>query len=123
MIGISRLERLLRERAARRRLRAAEAARCALEALNAAGVDAVIVGSLAHGRFQVHSDVDYLIRTGNDDAAGRTGIERVIAACMEAVDIPYDILFRQDLPDDVGRALEQNCLDACGLRETAPLTT
>jgi hypothetical protein len=96
MIGISRLERLLRERAARRRLRAAEAARCALEALNAAGVDAVIVGSLAHGRFQ---------------------------ACMEAVDIPYDILFRQDLPDDVGRALEQNCLDACGLRETAPLTT
>jgi predicted nucleotidyltransferase len=119
MIGISRLERLLRERAARRRLRAAEAARCALEALNAAGVDAVIVGSLAHGRFQVHSDVDYLIRTGIDDAAGRTGIERVIAACMEVVDIPY----RQDLPDDVGRALEQNCLDACGLRETAPLTT
>lgn len=91
------LELLAARRAAERRAEALPRAVVALEELQARGVDAGVIGSLARDALKDHSDVDFVIV---DDAGIfydeiMAGIER----CMRPV--PTDVIFlRWIAPED-----------------------
>ena len=84
-----RIDRLFRDRAEARRREAARLALCALDVLELAGVRAVVVGSLARGRFLGHSDVDLFIDERNGLAPETVVgiVERVMG------DFPFDVIF------------------------------
>ncbi|MET0747763.1 MAG: nucleotidyltransferase domain-containing protein [Rhizobium sp.] len=63
------------------------------------GIDITLVGSLAKGDFRAHSDVDLLVR-GQLDRKRRLLAERLVADGMRGCDIPYDLIFEDDLADD-----------------------
>jgi predicted nucleotidyltransferase len=62
------------------------------------GIDITLVGSLARGDFRLHSDVDLLVR-GLMDPKRRPLAERLVAAAMRSSDIPYDLMFEEDLTE------------------------
>jgi predicted nucleotidyltransferase len=68
------------------------------------GVEIAVIGSLAKGEFRAHSDVDLLVR-GRTDLQERRSIERLVAERMRASDIPYDLIFEDDLTEDRLREL------------------
>ena len=63
------------------------------------GFEITIVGSLARGDFRAHSDVDLLVR-GRTDFQSRRSMERLVADHMRSCDIPYDLIFEDDLTQD-----------------------
>jgi predicted nucleotidyltransferase len=79
----------------RRELASAAVARILHNAANE-GIDISLVGSLARGDFRLHSDVDLLVR-GLVDPKRRLLAERLVAAAMRGSDIPYDLMFEEDL--------------------------
>lgn len=108
----TRLDRLLRERAEARRREAARLALDALNALERAGVRAVVVGSLARGRFFGHSDVDLFV-----DDRGALAPEVVIAIVERAMgDFPFDVIFGDRVPAADRRFILERTLDAADLR-------
>lgn len=54
--------------------------------------EVAVVGSLATGRFALHSGVDFLIR-GEMDTKTRVRVEQKVAAAMRGAGIPYDLIF------------------------------
>ncbi|WP_187275520.1 nucleotidyltransferase domain-containing protein [Methylobacterium sp. WL6] len=55
-----------------------------------------LIGSLATGRFRLHSDIDLLVR-GPIDPAERAAVERAVAAVMRGTGIPNDLIYACDL--------------------------
>jgi len=93
---MNRLDALIRRRAGERRETARERASRIVKEARRRGVEISIVGSLAGGRFGVHSDVDLLVH-GNTDPARRAMIERLVADHLRGTDIPYDLIFSSDI--------------------------
>jgi predicted nucleotidyltransferase len=81
----------------RRELASAAVARILHNAANE-GIDITLVGSLARGDFRLHSDVDLLVR-GLVDPKRRLLAERLVAVAMRSSDIPYDLMFEEDLTE------------------------
>lgn len=108
----TRIGRLLRERAETRRREAARRALAALDALEGAGVPAVVVGSLARGRFLGHSDVDLFV----EDRHGLAP-EAIIAIIERAMgDFPFDVLFADRVSDTDRPFILERTLCATDLR-------
>jgi len=85
---------VLRESQRRARERAALAAAAAvLRRLRTRGVRAAVFGSLATGRFGLHSDVDFIVL--ECPPALRYGIESDVEACMQG--IPFDVAYADEM--------------------------
>jgi len=84
----------LRESRRRVRERAAlTAAKAALRRLRARGVQAAVFGSLATGRFRLHSDVDFIVL--ECPPALRYRIEADVEACMQG--IAFDVAYADEM--------------------------
>lgn len=101
---MNRMEALTARRRETRHERAAAAVERILDDAGHAGVDITVIGSLAKGDFRAHSDVDLLVR-GSRDLTSRRSIERLVAARMRTCNIPYDLIFEDDLTEDRIREL------------------
>jgi predicted nucleotidyltransferase len=77
-----------------RRLRAIEGARAAVAALNELGVAALVTGSLARGRFGLHSDVDLLITSC--PRSRKYAIEGVVEDALGG--LPFDVIYLDEIP-------------------------
>lgn len=93
---MNRLAEIHRERAERRRRVAEDAARQVLEGAEAQGLEITLIGSLANGRFALHSDVDFFVH-GETDTSRRVTVERIVADAFRVTNIPYDIVYASDL--------------------------
>jgi predicted nucleotidyltransferase len=65
-----------------------------LKALQTRGVDAVVTGSLAARNFGPGSDVDFLVRACPEHL--RYALEAAVEDIM--LDIPFDLVYRDELP-------------------------
>lgn len=68
------------------------------------GVRISLVGSLAHDRFRIHSDIDLLVH-GPVDPARRATVERLVADALRGTGIPYDLIFEADIGPERVREL------------------
>lgn len=110
VVGVTmptRMQNMIERRVRQRRLTALRHALSTLNNLRETGVDAYVIGSLVTGRFMHHSDVDYLV-CGHVEPVLRSAVEKVIAAGMENSGIPYDVIYSEDIKDDV---LQEFCHD------------
>ena len=103
MPDISRYQQLLTRRARSRRVTALACAGRALDALNALGVKARLIGSLAAepSTFRSDSDIDILVED-------RNGIEQttLFLETEKQIDgIPFDLLFLETVPPDMRQFL------------------
>jgi hypothetical protein len=100
------------QRLARQRYSAAlQAADCALAALEAAGMRALVVGSVAGARrFRKDSDVDLLLLRPADPEAARA----IVAAL--ALPVPVDLVGEAELPPVILAAMLEHSLDASAVR-------
>ena len=68
------------------------------------GIEAAVFGSLATGRFKLHSDVDYLVRRLPPELKYR--IEGLVDRIMG--DIPFSLVYEDEIrPEILRRALAQ----------------
>jgi predicted nucleotidyltransferase len=93
---MNRLLSLDRQRTAERLRTASDCARRIVDAAALAGVEMSVVGSLARNAFRQHSDLDLLVR-GRTTPHRRAMVERLVADHMRGTDIPYDLIFEDDL--------------------------
>lgn len=77
-----------------RRARAIEAARAALDALAALGVEAVVTGSLARGGFGPWSDIDILVTACPRPL--KYAIESVVEDAVAG--LPFDVVYLDEIP-------------------------
>jgi predicted nucleotidyltransferase len=105
----TRLELVVRERAAARRETAVARVQTILEQLGREGIDAKVIGSLATGRFAVHSDVDLLIRTPVTPDR-RALVERIVAGAMRGSGLPYDVVYASDLAPERLKEFDRDIL-------------
>jgi predicted nucleotidyltransferase len=96
---MNRMDALTAKRRETRHERASAAVARILHEAASEGLDITLVGSLARGDFRSHSDVDLLVR-GPMDLKRRLLIERMVAEVMRGSDIPYDLIFQDDLTED-----------------------
>lgn len=75
-----------------------------------------VIGSLASGRFGLHSDVDLLVR-GEIDTTARVRVEQLVAAAMRGSGIRYDLIFACDLTPARLREFEHDLVEPSGLRK------
>lgn len=101
---MNRMEALAAERRDARHQQASAAVARILEDAASAGAEITVIGSLAKGDFRAHSDVDLLVR-GRADLQSRRAIERLVAERMRGYEIPYDLIFEDDLTEDRLREL------------------
>ena len=79
------------------RLQSAEAASTrVLATLRGQGIDIRVFGSLARGTFKSHSDVDFLVK-GALSGRVRAVVEATLARAMGAAELPYDVIYLDDL--------------------------
>ena len=64
-----------------------------VQVLATLGVRARVVGSLAEGRFALHSDVDFLVEECPRQL--KYGIESVVESVM--LDIPFDVIYQDEI--------------------------
>lgn len=113
---VSRIDSVIGERTERRRVTAVARVDPLLRDLHQAGVDIVVIGSLARGEFRSHSDVDFLVRSGLD-TPGRARVERAVAAAMHGSGISYDLIYAADLTPERLKEFERDLVQAPGICE------
>jgi predicted nucleotidyltransferase len=86
-----------------------------LEALKERGVDAVVTGSLAAGRFGPASDVDFLVRSCPGHLKYK--IESSVEDVMD--DIQFDVVYRDELPPRILARMEEAVLTLADLMDRA----
>jgi len=91
--GYPTLDALRESRRSARALTARAAAVAALRRLRGRGVRAAVFGSLAKGRFDLHSDVDFLVL--ECPPALRYRIEADVEDCMRG--IPFDVAYADEM--------------------------
>lgn len=79
-------------------------------------IDISVIGSLATGRFAVHSDIDLLVH-GETTPQRRALVERIVAMRLRGTGIPYDLIFASDLPAERLEEFLDDSIPAPGLRE------
>jgi predicted nucleotidyltransferase len=80
------------------------------------GVDVVVIGSLATGRFRSHSDVDLLVRS-DINASRRGHVEREVSKIFRGTGITYDLIFASDLTTKQLKEFECDLIHTSGVRE------
>ena len=85
---------VLNETLERRKVKAMAGALAATQALAALGVQVIVTGSLARGRFGRHSDVDLLVTECPRHL--KYAIEGVVED--ELAGIPFDVVYLDELP-------------------------
>jgi predicted nucleotidyltransferase len=113
----SRLDRLIRDRTTARRRAAAAAAAAALRALRENGVEACVAGSLADGRFGLHSDVDLLVFSD----VPATDVLRLVEPSLAGFDI--DVVMARDLSPSALAFISGTQADESTLRQIAGETS
>ena len=106
---MSRIDTLLDRRASERRSVAQACASRIVEEAKSHGVDISVVGSLAKGRFRVHSDIDLLVR-GSTNPARRAMLEKLVANQLRATELPYDLIFEADISPERVQELLHDCV-------------
>jgi len=114
--GKCRLDRIVEERTAHRLEEARRRTATILADLQAVGVEAVVIGSLAKGAFRAHSDIDILVRTPVDPAL-RLKVERIAANAVRDAAIPYDLIYASDLTPSQLEEFESDLLETRHVRE------
>ena len=93
---MNRVQALTTERQAARHAQA----RLAVDRIRRVAADAGLsiqpVGSFAREDFRLHSDIDLLVRSPVDRSR-RAAAERLVAESLRGLDIPYDLIFEDDL--------------------------
>jgi len=117
-MATSRMERLVAQRTAERRVRALRCALAAIPALHEQGVEAYVIGSLATSRFMSHSDVDYLV-IGHIVPMQRCQVEATIAGAMAGSGVGYDVVYEKDVKEDLLKEFRHARADAPRLLELA----
>jgi predicted nucleotidyltransferase len=117
-MATSRMEQLIAKRTAERRVRALRCALAAIPALNEQGVEAYVIGSLATGRFMSHSDVDYFV-IGHIVSMERRWVEATIAEAMAGSNVGYDVVYEEDIKEDLLEEFRHARADAPRLLELA----
>jgi predicted nucleotidyltransferase len=84
-----------------------------LEALKARGVDAVVTGSLATGKFGPGSDVDFLVLACPRQLV--YAIESLVEDLMDG--IQFDVVYRKELPSRILARMESAVLTLAELTE------
>jgi predicted nucleotidyltransferase len=79
-----------------------------LEALKTRGVDAVVTGSLAAGKFGPGSDVDFLVRSCPKHL--RYALEAGVEDMM--LDIPFDVSYLDELSEPIREQMVKTVLTA-----------
>jgi hypothetical protein len=75
-----------------------------------------VIGSLATGRFALHSNIDLLVR-GPIDTKTRVRVQQQVAAAFRGSGIPYDLIFACDLTPAGLQEFEHNLVEPSRLRE------
>ncbi|AWN36997.1 nucleotidyltransferase domain-containing protein [Methylobacterium radiodurans] len=75
-----------------------------------------MIGSLATGRFRLHSDIEILVESPVGPAE-RAEVERALASILRGTGIPYDLIFACDLTQEQREAFEHDRVIASRLRE------
>jgi len=89
-----------------------------MPALNEQGIKAYVIGSLATGQFMSHSDVDYLV-IGQIAPMERRLVEATIARTMAGSNVGYDVVYEEDIKDDLLEEFRCARADASRLLELA----
>ena len=100
---MNRIDALIRKRVDERRNIAQRCVSRLVRDAEGRGVEISVFGSLAKGRFHLHSDIDLLVH-GRTDPARRAMVERLVADHLRGAGIPYDLIFASDIP--AGRVQE-----------------
>ncbi len=96
MVIMNRLAAVNRQRTEQRRQLALDLARRVTDAAARQGIGIDLIGSLTHGDFGLHSDVDLFVH-GDTDPSRRVQVERLVATAFRGAEIPYDIVYASDL--------------------------
>ena len=107
-LGGSPIERLIDRRSAERLLRARATAKRVLAALDRAGVEARVFGSLATGRMHPKSDLDLLVLAREHKSWGETA--RIASRAADG--FPVDLVFAETLSPERLARLRAASLDA-----------
>jgi predicted nucleotidyltransferase len=94
------------------RARAVEGARRAAAELEKRGVDVLITGSLAKGRFDLGSDVDFVILKCPHHL--KYAIEGIVEDELRG--IPFDVIYREEIPPAKLRSFMEGAVSASDLR-------
>lgn len=112
------MEQLIARRTVDRRISALRCALAAMPALHTRGIEAYVIGSLASGRFMPHSDVDFLV-TGHLDPMERRAAEAMIARTMAGGSVGYDVVYEEDIKEDLLEGFRYARADPSRLLELA----
>jgi predicted nucleotidyltransferase len=94
---LSRIERIRAERTEKYRAEALARAASVCAALDRLGGRAAVTGSLADGRFALHSDIDFLVLDTGGISDGR-----ILRAVEEEIgDLPFDLLWLDRLRPEI----------------------
>lgn len=108
-VKMNKIDTLIRRRADERRRAAQACVSRILQSAKGRGVDISVVGSLAKGRFRVHSDIDLLVH-GRTDPARRAAVEQLVADHLRGTNIPYDLIFASDISPERVQELLNDCV-------------
>jgi predicted nucleotidyltransferase len=110
-MSTSRIEALVEERKGRRLAEASTRALATLTALEAAGLSAWVVGSLARRTFSIHSDVDFLVDCAPDaESAAFRIVER------EMGDFPFHFISARELDEAKKATMMEVAVGSSGIR-------
>jgi predicted nucleotidyltransferase len=96
----------------RYRNQAVAAAKAATAALAEIGVDAVVTGSLARGKFGMYSDIDLLVTSCPRRL--KYAIESIVEDILNF--IPFDVIYVDELPPWKVARFTEGAIDASKLR-------
>ncbi len=94
-----------------RRRRAVDRARAAVDMMKEKGISAMVIGSLAKGKFGPESDIDFLV----------TSCPRKYKYAIEAEvedilgDLPFDLIYLEEIPADRVERFTSGAVDAHAL--------
>ena len=87
-------------------------ARAAVSALALLGVRACVTGSLARGRFGIHSDIDFLVTSCPRSL--KYAIEGIVEEALEGM--PFEVIYLDEIPAWKVARFTEGAVDASELR-------
>jgi len=94
------------------RARAVEGARRVAAELGRRGVEVVVTGSLARGRFDLNSDVDFVVLKCPRNL--KYAIEGIVEDELRG--IPFDVVYREEIPSSRLERFMEGAVSASDLR-------
>ena len=100
---MNRWQAIIAERTEARRQVAEAASQRVIAALRDSAIEIRVFGSLARDDFRDHSDVDFLV-IGPVDGTVRAAVETTVARELGRTELPYDIIYLDDLTPEQAAA-------------------